>query len=57
VATHSLKGGAVWRIDFKKKGDFRQKNWAVSPFGDFSPPKKRAAGELKSEELSPSPRN
>jgi hypothetical protein len=27
VATRSLKRGAVWRIDFKKKGDFRQKIW------------------------------
>jgi hypothetical protein len=37
--TPSLKRGAVWRIDFKKKGDFRQKIWAVSPFGDFLPKK------------------
>jgi hypothetical protein len=37
VVTRSLKRGAVWRIDFKKKEDFRQKIWAVSPFGDFSP--------------------
>jgi hypothetical protein len=29
----------------KKKGDFRQKIWAVSPFGDFSPQKKNAGGK------------
>jgi len=39
VVTRSLKRGAIWRIDFKKKEDFRQKIWAVSPFGDFSPKK------------------
>jgi hypothetical protein len=39
VVTSSLKRGAIWRIDFKKKEDFRQKIWAVSPFGDFSPKK------------------
>jgi len=55
VANHSLKRGAVWRIDFKEKEDFRQKIWAVSPFGDFWPKKKEAAWELKGEELSPSP--
>ncbi len=40
MATRSLKRSALWRIDFKKKGDFRQKIWAVSPFGNFSPKKK-----------------
>jgi len=30
VATRSFKRGTLWRIDFKKKGDFRQKIWAVS---------------------------
>jgi hypothetical protein len=39
-----FKVSQYWRIDFKKKGDFRQKIWAVSPFGDFSPPQKRKAG-------------
>ncbi len=41
MANHSLKRGALWRIDFKEKDDFRQKIWAVSPFGDFSPKKKK----------------
>jgi hypothetical protein len=36
VVTHSFKRGVVWRIDFKKKKDFRQKIWVVLPFGDFS---------------------
>ncbi len=56
MATRSLKRGAVREIDFKEKGDFRQKLWAVSPFGDFSPKQKKLPGsELKSEELSLSP--
>jgi hypothetical protein len=44
VTTRSLKRGAVWRIDIKKKGDFRQKVWAALAFGDFSPNKKRLDG-------------
>jgi len=36
VATRYLKRGAVCRVDFEEKEDFRQKIWAVSPFGDFS---------------------
>jgi hypothetical protein len=36
VVTHSFKRGVVWRIDFKKKKDFRQKIWVVLPFGNFS---------------------
>jgi hypothetical protein len=35
------KRGAVWRIDFKKTGDFLAQIWAVSPFGDFSAKKKK----------------
>jgi len=35
------KRGAVWRIDFKKTGDFLAQIWAVSPFGDFSPKRKK----------------
>jgi hypothetical protein len=37
VTTHSFKRGAIWQIDFKEKGDFRQKICAVSPFVNFSP--------------------
>ncbi len=40
MTTRSFKRGAVWRIDIKKKGDFRQKVWAVLAFGDFLPKKK-----------------
>ncbi len=35
MATLSIVRGVVWRIDFKKKGDFLAKFWAVLPFGDF----------------------
>jgi hypothetical protein len=41
VATRSLKTGTIWQNYFKKKGDFNQKFFAVSPFGEFSPKKKR----------------
>jgi hypothetical protein len=39
----------------RKKTISARKFGQVSPFGDFSPKKKEAAWELKSEELSPSP--
>ncbi len=42
VATRSFKLGAVRRIDFEKKWDFRQKIWKVSPLGEFSPQKKKS---------------
>ncbi len=37
MTTRSFKRGAIWQIDFKEKGDFRQKICAVSPFVKFSP--------------------
>jgi hypothetical protein len=40
VATQSLKGGTLWRTDFRGKRDFHLKIWALSPFCDFSPKKK-----------------
>ncbi len=40
VATRSLKRSALWRIDFKEKGSFRQNFFAVSPLGKFSPKNK-----------------
>jgi hypothetical protein len=43
VTTCSFKRGTIWWIDFKNKEDFHQKVWAVSPFGDFLPPKKKPA--------------
>jgi len=45
VATRSLKRGAVWRIDFKKKGDFRQKIWQSRLLALFRQKKKRAASQ------------
>jgi hypothetical protein len=55
VATRSLKRDAFWRIDFKKKGDFRQKIWAVSAFEDFSPKKQMAGSTCVPETLSAAP--
>ncbi len=55
MATRSLKRGAFWRIDFKKKGDFRQKIWAVSHFGDFSPKKQMAGSTCVPETLRAAP--
>jgi hypothetical protein len=43
VATRSLKRGVIWRIDFKKKGDFLAKIWGMLSFGDFSPTQKKTA--------------
>jgi len=55
VATRSFKRGAFWRIDFKKKGHFPQKIWAVSPFGDFSPKKQMVPSTYVSETLRAAP--
>jgi hypothetical protein len=41
VATRPLKRDAVWRIDFKKKGDFRQKIWQSRLLALFRQPKKK----------------
>jgi hypothetical protein len=43
VATRSFKRDAVWRIDFKKKGDFRQKIWQSRLLAFFRQKKRGAA--------------
>ncbi len=55
MATRSLKRDAFWRIEFKKKGDFPQKIWAASPFGDFSPKKQMAGSTCVQETLRAAP--
>ncbi len=47
MTTLSLNRGAIWQIDFKERGDFRQKIWAVSPFVKFSPKKWLAGTTLE----------
>ncbi len=47
VATRSLKMGTIWQNYFKKKGDFNQKFFAVSPFGEFLPKKREKTARNK----------
>jgi hypothetical protein len=39
--------GTIWQNYFKKKGDFNQKFFAVSPFGEFLPKKREKTARNK----------